>query len=284
LVGFKSKFPHRQTPQSSESRLGFLPGSGIGIRELTAGPCLSLGPSGHRFFGPRASRAPGSCRRRKSGRRGMPLPRPNRTAAACTERCPFGTMGGSVRVTSHEPILRGLSTADPTTRASKAKAISVPSPSTFRTSHKGVSGSSGLQEDGRCNRPWGTVRSEGCVRCLLRTASRIEPACGRVGSRKHSSSSLVCVALNSTFCILQRALPCLVVSPRACLVSHRSTPQYWQRVTDAIDAAQAGGAPALLLTFRRSLPGARKPEQSGRSGLVPGWLRDGSRFRPGGPE
>ena len=246
-MGFKSKFPpdRRRNPARVAGIWDRDPGAGIGIRELTAGPCLSLGPSGHRFFGPRARRAPGSCRRR-SGRRGMPLPRPKRTAAACTERCPFGTMGGSVRVTSHEPILRGLSTADPTTRASKAKAIPVPSPSTFRTSHKEVSGSPGLQEDGRCNRPWGTVRSEGCVRCLLRTASRIEPACGRVGSRKHSSSSLVCVALDSTFCILQRALPCLVVSPRACLVSHRSTPQYWQRVTDAMDAAQAGGAPALL--------------------------------------
>ena len=77
------------------------------------------------------------------------------------------------------------------------------------------------------------------------------------------------------FCILQRALPCLVVSHR--LFSHRSSPQYWQRVSDAMDAAQVGGAPALMLACIGPL--RAHLSQNSPEGL--GWFRVGSGMVPG---
>ena len=75
----------RQRPQSSESRLGFLPGSGIGIREPKAGPCLSLEHIAFSGQGPTVRRAHAGAERAAASAAGAHAVAEE--AAAAARRC-----------------------------------------------------------------------------------------------------------------------------------------------------------------------------------------------------
>ena len=165
-------------------------------------------------------------------RRGMPLPRPKRTAAACTERCPFGTMGGSVRVTSHEPILR--SSLPPTRQHELAKQRLSP----FRH-HRRLGQATKRSQDHRgCKR---TGSAEPCGRRGVCDACRALPRALSPPAVGLDHVSIVRVAL---FVLHWIALfvfcseRCLVLSCRLVRVlfriaAHRSTgsesPMLWMR-------------------------------------------------------
>ena len=109
---------------------------------------------------------------------------------------------------------------------------------------------------------------------MLRTASRIEPACGQVGSRRHNSSSLVCV-WRFLYFATSIALSCGVAS----FVFASQLTAVLAASLRCYGCGPGWRGSGFDVSMHRSLAGAPKPEQSGRSGLVPGWLRDGSRFR-----